>query len=190
VKAGAGHAKGSAFERLCCKRLSRWLSHGERDDLFWRSAMSGGRATLQLRQDIINKAQSGDMTAISAEAYAFAAEHFIECKHYKDLGFGRGLICQTGTIWTFWQRACREAAKHGKIPILIARQNLYPIVAIVPQGKLVFGYPPRVILPEWKAEICLFEPATEIEKKADERPSDVNGQPVSRPPRPTLVRHV
>ena len=55
MRKGGGKEKGSSFERLVCKRMSMWLSKGERDDLFWRSAMSGGRATVQLRDDIVDR---------------------------------------------------------------------------------------------------------------------------------------
>jgi hypothetical protein len=199
MKAGGGHAKGSQFERAVCKRLSLWLSKGERDDLFWRSAMSGGRATLRLRQDLariqINKAQSGDLTAISREAYDFAEALFIECKHYRDLGFARGFICQTGIVWNFWQRACKEAERHGKTPVLIARQNLYPVVVITRDTKAVFQSAPLIQLPEWQAELCLFEPATAFRRLirrrgTSEQPNPVVGQPVPPAPRPTLIRHV
>jgi hypothetical protein len=164
MRSGGGHAKGSAFERAICKRLSLWLSRGERDDLFWRSAMSGGRATLRLRQDLariqINKAQAGDVTAINQQAYDFAEKLFIECKHLRDLGFSRGFICQTGVVWHFWRKACEAAQKHNKTPVLIVRQNLYPIVVIAPSTQAVFNYPAQIILPGWDAEICQFEPAT------------------------------
>jgi hypothetical protein len=177
MKAGRGHEKGSRFERDVCKRLSLWLSKGERDDLFWRSALSGGRATLRLRQDLariqINKAQSGDLTAISREAYDFAEALFIECKHYRDLGFARGFICQTGIIWGFWQKACNEAERHGKMPVLIARQNRYPIVVITRSTQAVFQCRPMIVLPEWQAEICLFEPATAFRRLIRRRGSDV-----------------
>jgi hypothetical protein len=199
MKSGGGNEKGGRFERLVCKRLSLWLSKGERDDLFWRSAMSGGRATLQLRQDLariqVRKAQAGDLTAISQEAYDFAERMFFECKHYENLGFGRGFICESGLIWNFWQKACREALRHNKIPVLIARQNLYPIVVITRSTQLVFQCQPLIVLPRWQAEICLFEPATAYRRLirrrgANEQPSPVDGQPVPRAPRPSLIRNV
>ena len=37
--------KGGVFERLICKQLSLWWSNGKRDDIFWRTAGSGARAT-------------------------------------------------------------------------------------------------------------------------------------------------
>ena len=37
--------KGGAWEREFSKYLSLWITEGERDDVFWRSSQSGGRAT-------------------------------------------------------------------------------------------------------------------------------------------------
>lgn len=51
--------KGSTFERGMCKRLSMWFSHNERDDIFWRTAGSGARATIRMKN-------SGKMTSDSA----------------------------------------------------------------------------------------------------------------------------
>lgn len=176
MRSGGGKAKGASFERMVCKRLSLWLSVGERDDLFWRSAMSGGRATLRLRQDLariqINKSQAGDLTAISQEAYEFAEKLFIECKHIRDLGFARGFICHTGVIWNFWQKACEAAEQHNKTPVLIARQNLYPIVVITHSIHAVFNCSPQIILPEWGAELCQFEPATAYRRLIRRRSSE------------------
>jgi len=164
MKAGGGKTKGSAFERLVCKRLSMWLTRGERDDLFWRSAMSGGRATLQLRDDILNPAQSGDLTAISQESYAFAERSFIECKHYRELGIARGFICRTGTLWGFWEIAVRDAERQGKQPILVVRQNRYPIIVIAREMLAIFGHEPLIVLPHWPAEVLLFDTATSYRK--------------------------
>ena len=59
-----GKLKGGAFEREICVKLSKWVSYGERDDLFWRSAMSGGRQTVGFKKGINRKNQAGDITAI------------------------------------------------------------------------------------------------------------------------------
>ena len=39
--------KGSAFERDICKKLSLWWSDGKLDDVFYRTAGSGARATVR-----------------------------------------------------------------------------------------------------------------------------------------------
>lgn len=44
-KRGSKSNKGGKFERDTCRQLSTWFSKTNRDDLFWRSAGSGGMAT-------------------------------------------------------------------------------------------------------------------------------------------------
>lgn len=53
--------KGSAFEREICKKLSLWWTDGGRDDVFWRTASSGGRATARGRKSTFG--QHGDVQA-------------------------------------------------------------------------------------------------------------------------------
>lgn len=57
-------AKGSKFEREICKQLSRWWSHGQRDDIFWRSSISGGRATVRGRKGLKTFGAYGDIAAV------------------------------------------------------------------------------------------------------------------------------
>src|SRR5215831_8969133 len=116
MKTGGGALKGAAWERKCCKGLSRWTTDGKRDDIYWRTAMSGGRATFQLKQDIINRAQAGDMTAISPEGFALAERCLFEMKHYKDLNFTALLTNGTGLLAGFWRTTQNTAARLGKIP--------------------------------------------------------------------------
>jgi len=56
-------SKGSAFERQICKELSKWWTKGERDDIFWRSSQSGGRAKFRGRKGKATYGQHGDITA-------------------------------------------------------------------------------------------------------------------------------
>jgi len=55
-------AKGSASERETCKTLSLWWTDGERDDIFWRTAGSGSRATMRMKSSVDTKYQYGDIT--------------------------------------------------------------------------------------------------------------------------------
>jgi hypothetical protein len=162
MKAGAGKAKGGAFEREVCKRLSLWLSQGQRNDLMWRSAMSGGRATLQFNLGKVNRTQSGDVSAIDREAYAFCQRTFVECKSYKDLSIARGFVCETGTLFNFWRTACREAEKYDKRPLLIARQNLYPTLAITRMADSIFDREPLIVLNNWQVSVYRFDDATRV----------------------------
>ena len=54
--------KGQEFERQICKKLSLWWTEGERDDIFWRSAGSGARATVRRKKDKDTANSAGDIT--------------------------------------------------------------------------------------------------------------------------------
>lgn len=54
--------KGSGFERELAKQLSLWWSHGDRDDLIWRTSQSGGRATQRAKRAVRTKYGYGDLT--------------------------------------------------------------------------------------------------------------------------------
>jgi len=56
-------AKGGAYERAICKALSLWWTEEGRDDVFWRSSTSGGRATVRSRQGRATFGQYGDVQA-------------------------------------------------------------------------------------------------------------------------------
>lgn len=128
MRAGGSKAKGSAFEREVCRLLSEWLSFRERDDLFWRSSMSGGRATVQFKRGKTNLTQSGDISAIDPLGSKLTDVFFIECKHVKSLKMeGLYLGYETG-IADYWKVCCREAKRYNKLPMLIAKENRYAAV--------------------------------------------------------------
>lgn len=54
--------KGNAFEREICSALSNWWVPG-RNDIFWRTASSGGRATQRAKRGTKTKNHDGDITA-------------------------------------------------------------------------------------------------------------------------------
>lgn len=167
MKSGGGKAKGASFERGVCRRLSLWLSDGQSSDLLWRSAMSGGRATVQVNSGKINLTQSGDVSAVGYGAYAFCERTFIEVKHYRDLSISRGFVCGTGVLSNFWSVAQREADRYGKVPLLIARQNLYPTLAITRVGDRIFDSDPMIELRHWPAWVYLFDNVTAVAPKSD-----------------------
>ena len=123
MRSGGGKQKGSVMERVICKQLSLWVSKGENVDLFWRSAMSGGRATVAKG----TVRQSGDISAVAPEGHVLADKFYIECKHLKDISLD-GLIKGNGPLLKIWQTTQDEAAKYNKIPSLIFRQNHWPVV--------------------------------------------------------------
>jgi hypothetical protein len=56
--------KGAGFERDMCRELSKWWTDGQRDDVFWRAAGSGGMAKSRHRFGRKISSQHGDIEAI------------------------------------------------------------------------------------------------------------------------------
>lgn len=56
--------KGPKFEREICGILSLWFTEGRRDDLFWRTAGSGSRATTRSKRKIRTFGSYGDIGAV------------------------------------------------------------------------------------------------------------------------------
>jgi hypothetical protein len=114
--------KGSAFERKICVELSLWVTQGKQRDCFWRSAMSGGRATVQKRAGRSIR-QSGDITAVAPEGHVLTNQFCIECKHVKKLDIASFILNNRGALAKFWKQACKQARDHLRQPLLIAKEN-------------------------------------------------------------------
>lgn len=132
MRAGGGKSKGSAFERQVCKDLSLWLSNGKRTDVLWRSAMSGGRATVSHGK----VRQCGDICAVAPEGHKFCDLWFVECKFVKRLALDQFIMKGTGPLMSFWRKATQQADKHRKSAMLIARQNGWPTIIITREALL------------------------------------------------------
>lgn len=130
MRSGGGKQKGAGFERLVCKSLSEWLTGGERQDIFWRSAMSGGRATVGLKKGSIFSSQVGDISSIDSIGQNFIDTFSVECKFYKDVNSGNLIFGKDCVLLNFWYQARSDARKHHKIPLLIVKQNNKPIIII------------------------------------------------------------
>lgn len=135
MKSGGSKAKGAEFERLICKKLSKWITGGERDDVLWRSAMSGGRATVQIKKGMKAEAHAGDISSTHWLG-SFLTETFsLELKAYADLGYTSSMTKRKGALITFWGQTVRDASLNNKLPMLIAKQNRQPtVIALSREG--------------------------------------------------------
>jgi hypothetical protein len=139
MKGGASKRKGSAFEREVCKKLSLWVSKEKRTDLFWRSAMSGGRSTVGRKRGENLAYQAGDVSAQHPDGHRLTEHFYIECKHYRDLDIGAFLL-KRGKLYAFWKQTCKEAAYRERQPMLIAKQNrMQTLVLILPCAELRYA---------------------------------------------------
>lgn len=165
MRPGGSKAKGSAFERVICKDLSLWLSRGERDDLLWRSAMSGGRASAQFKRGRRNLTQTGDISAIDPLGSLLTSKILIECKAYRDLVMIGLYLDLKGGINGHWTDLVAKARQHKKMPMLVAKQNLVrafvcldqPGVAFFKlQGHVLAYFPRRGVYLLWLDDLILF----------------------------------
>lgn len=136
MQAGRGKAKGSAFERKVCERLSLWVTDGHRKDVFWRSAMSGGRATVAAKKGTSLARQAGDITAVAPEGHSLIDHFYVECKAYRELHIERFILNASGILSNFWKETIVQAKVHGRRPMLIAKQNNMPILVLTKAGDL------------------------------------------------------
>jgi hypothetical protein len=127
MRRGGGAAKGSAFERRVCRDFGLWLTNGKRSDIFWRVAMSGGRATLQHRKGFINIAQLGDIGAIDPEGVRLTNKFIVEAKHVKSLDLVSYFIKRKGIFTRFWKKLLPVCHKHRRQPLIIACENRLPV---------------------------------------------------------------
>lgn len=146
MRAGGGKSKGSGFERLVCHKLSLWISQGEHDDLFWRSSLSGGRATVMFKKGGQNRTQCGDITSIHPDGNLLTDRYLISCKFYSDLKIEGAVLGNKGGLTAFWKECVEEAKRHDKRPILIAKQNnTQPFICLSSIGMAEFGVKGKAI---------------------------------------------
>lgn len=157
MRSGGSKNKGSLFERNICRKLSLLVSDGKRTDCYWRSAMSGGRARLQLNEEIINRTQAGDISAISELGFWLIDHYTVELKHYKDLQLTSGFLNNTGNLFDFWSKLKDDCRATNKLPLMIAKQNNRPTLMLTTPGTAPTLINPVVTLHEWSAELRIFD---------------------------------
>jgi len=126
--------KGSAYERELASLFSLWWSEGKRDDIFGRSAGSGGRFTARRKSGKDTFLQGGDIVATDAEGEPLMKALLIEAK----TGYGTkvsGEIVrwdildfmdsrqEKPVLAKMWEQCYRDAAISNRTPVLIFRRN-------------------------------------------------------------------
>lgn len=156
MKRGGGNIKGGRFERSMCKTFSKWVTGGKRTDVFWRTAMSGGRATVMARRGV-DVRQSGDMCSVAPEGHVLTDYLFFEMKHLKRTPF-EALLKSTGLLHKIWKKAQREAVRANRYLLLVVRQNGWPVVVIADGGAARFlKLEPRVIVRTHDMHVALLQ---------------------------------
>lgn len=114
----AKSSKGGSFERQVSKELSLWWTEQERDDIFWRSSQSGGRATVRGRKGKSTAGSYGDITALDPIGEPLIANFCLELKrgYSQDTDILNMLDSsqKVPKLIQFWEQ-CELSRKNGKI---------------------------------------------------------------------------
>ena len=121
-------AKGSNFERKMCKRFSLWWTDNKRDDVFWRTSQSGGRATERQKKNMKTAGGYGDMMATHEIAKPFENIFIMEFKkgYDKDVGV---LILVDGkqkepTLLKWWNKNEKiKTESNRKFGLIVFQRN-------------------------------------------------------------------
>lgn len=140
-------AKGSAFEREICRRLSLWWTQDlpePRDDVFWRTSNSGGRATVRHGKGKRTANQCGDVCAVDPVGAPFLKVFTVEIKR----GYNRATLIdlidkRDGAAkqeWEKWIEQARRSAEQAGTPhwLIVARRDGRQATAVYPFGAREF----------------------------------------------------
>lgn len=180
--------KGAQFEREVCRMLSEWLGAPKGEVWFWRSAMSGGRATLGIAKKELRSTQAGDISGLHGHACAFLNHFVVECKHVRSLTLERLVFNGSGLLDSFWKQVEDEAARQGKQPFLVMKQNGRPVLlgtTINGSNLLNVMMQPCVAFPRLSLDI--YELNAFLERADMTRIWDLECAAGSRPKRPRLI---
>lgn len=126
-------SKGAEFERWLSKKLSLWWTNNQKDDIFWRSQQSGGRATQRKKQGKTTANQEGDLTAMDPQGQPFIDLISVEAKcGYSDFTI-EGEINKSGqkTVFRSFLEQCeREVQGTNRYWWLVVKQDRKKIMLI------------------------------------------------------------
>ena len=133
-------SKGSAYEREICQILSLWWTDDEHDDVFWRTAGSGGRARRRGRKNKQTKGHHGDIAATSKEGEALTDLVVLELKK----GYNKISIIDIldkpkngkPQQYEVWIEKCKESCKQSRTPywMIIHKRDRREALVIIPSG--------------------------------------------------------
>lgn len=156
--------KGSQFERDICRQLSLWWTKGERDDVFWRTPISGGRATMRAKTGKDTFGANGDIQAVDPIGRPLLKTVAIELKR----GYSKHTVAdlldkpekaKNQLYEDFFEQAERERKGSGAIGWwLITKRDRRDAIIFMP--KHIFkGYGGHIPLAKiyWDGEIVCCE---------------------------------
>lgn len=135
--------KGGQYEREFCRALSLWWSTGTRDDIFWRTAGSGGRATVRSKQNRRTFGQYGDIQAVDPVGAPLMRVICVELKR----GYNKATLadaldrapCMAQQQWEAFAEQAQQQAEHSGAPywLLVQKRDDRHAIAFFPRALYV-----------------------------------------------------
>jgi len=129
-------AKGGQFERDTSKLLSKWWTDDERDDVFWRSSQSGGRATVRAKKGMKTANSYGDIACLDEIGRPLLNYFCLELKrgYSKDTDVLAFIDSKQKTpmILQFWQQCERDRENaESKHSMVIFKRDRKEIICVL-----------------------------------------------------------
>lgn len=141
MKPGGGSKKGGSYERRICKALSLWHTRGRRDDVFWRTPMSGGRHTVRKQRGTGALSEVGDICSTDPVSKPFIDAFAVECKSRANMHLHSLFTRQhsekavkkhkSHTVYEYWLEIRALAVSVGRLPLLIFHGNHLPDMVLL-----------------------------------------------------------
>ena len=155
--------KGGVFERKMAKDLSRWWSNGRDDSCFWRTAMSGGRATVRAKKGLKTRGHAGDLCSTDSFGQPLTRYCIIELKKGRQ---GDGTVQDLldkkkgGTVYGGWIEKLEAACGTHGTPhwmIIHGRDRREPLVLFpIEAFRVLFRQKPMMRLFQNDKTLCLM----------------------------------
>ncbi len=117
MKPGAGKNKGSGYAHVVCKQLSLWWTADLRDDVFYPSQGSGGRATRRAIKGITTPGQYGDICCTDPIGQPFMKTFVVEVKRgYNDATI-QDLLDKPNSTYLKWFEKAERDRKAAGVPL-------------------------------------------------------------------------
>ncbi|RLC88849.1 MAG: hypothetical protein DRJ03_01010 [Chloroflexi bacterium] len=132
------HQKGGRFEGELCRVFSKWLTYDKRDDVFYKTSGSGGRATQRQKLQKQTAFSAGDMSFNDPIGKPFIEYFLVEIKRgYNTNVIFNSLIdkdhskTKTPLIIDWFKKANQERSQNNRKAVMLLMRRDYARTLVV-----------------------------------------------------------
>lgn len=140
--------------------------------------MSGGRSTVAFAKGKKLGDQAGDISSVAPMGNHFISKFYVECKAYSNLNFV-GILNDSGHLVKFWAEAKQQAARYGKLPMMVAKQNRQPtVVCLSREGLDVLNVKLKCVMtaPQLNLYMVLLDTFLKHARRVLDEPNDLGSK--------------